>query len=129
MERQDLIDITSDAMSDAQDMDTTITDLAKAAVEALMPFMAAVDEHIKFAQECVILAAAAKGYPGSDVSVVVNFTHTSAYGARIAFSGKADIWTRGHTFVEAMDALTVAVADLPPKWSDADVAATLGIAA
>jgi hypothetical protein len=131
MERQDLIDIASDAMSDAQDMDTTMSDLAKAAVDALLPFMLNVDEHIKFAQECAILLAEHKGYARCDVSVIVNFTHMTPFAARMACPDRSrpDLWERGHTFKEAIDALMVAINDLPPRWTDEQIAATLGIAA
>lgn len=129
MNRQDLIDIAGDAMQDAQDMDTTITDLARAAVDALVPFMASVDGEIKDAQECAIRLAKHKGYAGN-VSLVINFSHIHPFALRLSFDSKrADLWERGDTFAEAVEKLTAAITDLPPQWTDEQVAATLGIAA
>lgn len=39
MDRQELIDEVYDALSNAQDMDTTLTDYAKAAVKAIEPHL------------------------------------------------------------------------------------------
>jgi hypothetical protein len=132
MDRQDLIDIASDAMSDAQDMDTTITDLAKAAIRALEPFMLNVDEHIKFAQECACIALRAKGYENGDVSMVVNFTHMSPWGCTIWLSKKGNNkgeYVTALTFSDAVAAIDAKICDLPHIWTDEQIAATLGIGA
>jgi hypothetical protein len=132
MNPQDLIDIASDAMSDAQDMDTTITDLARAAVAALLPFMKTVDEPIKFAQECANIALHAKGYEGGNVSMIVTVTYTSPWGCTI-WLGKRGNHKSEHvkadTFSDLLAAVDAKITDLPGVWTDEQIAATLGIAA
>lgn len=130
MTRQDLIDIASDAMSDAQDMDTTITDLARAAVNALMPFMKTVDEPIKFAQECLVIALKAKGYERGDVTMIVNFTYSNPWHATIwlgAKGGQKNV--NALTFSDLVAEVDIAITDLPGVWTDEQIAATLGIGA
>lgn len=129
MTRDDLIDVAYEAISNAQDMDTTLTDFARAAVDALLPFMKTVDEPIKYAQDAAILLAKHKGYAG-DVSLVINFSHIDPFAFRFGFDSKrSDLWVRGKTFAEAVEKLNAATADLPQQWTNEQVAATLGIAA
>lgn len=133
MNRQDLIDIAGEAMSDAQDYNTTTTDLARAAVAALLPFMKTVDEPIKFACECGAIALQHKGYEGGSVSFFANYTGTGRPWIASYYMGKRG----GHkssslhaeTFSDAVAALSAAIENLPPIWSDEQIAATLGIAA
>jgi hypothetical protein len=132
MTRQDLIDIASDAMSDAQDMDTTITDLAKAAVDAVMPFVVSVDGEIKDAQELLRRDLHAKGYERGDVSMIVNYIYSQPWHATIWLGAKGrhkQETVTATTFPDLVAAVNAKIADLPAVWTDEQVAATLGIAA
>ena len=132
MNRQDLIDIAYEAISNAHDMDTTLTDFARAAVDALMPFMKTVDEPIKYAQECAVIALKAKGYERGDVSMVVCSSYQEPWTASIwlgARGGDKHTYIGAKTFSDLVAAVDAKIADLPSIWTDEQVAQTLGIAA
>jgi len=87
-----------------------------------------IDEQIKAALERVTSALRAKGY------VVDEFSHPSVYFAGRRWLVQAsrqshgrDVEFFGETLSEAIDGLLAKIADLPPRWSDDQVAATLGI--
>jgi hypothetical protein len=133
MTRQDLIDVAYEAISNVHDMDTTLTDFARAAVDALLPFMKTVDEPMKYACECGGIALDAKGYKGGSVSFFADFSGTGRPWIASYYLGKRGTYKsksiHAETFSDAVAAISAEIEGLPAVWTDEQVAATLGIAA
>lgn len=133
MTRDDLIDVAYEAISNAHDIDTTLTDLAKAAVDALLSFIKTVDEPIKYACECACIALEAKGYNGGSASFFADFSGTSRPWLASYYLGEHGRYkshtVHAGTFSEAVALLSAEIENLPHIWTDEQIAATLGIAA
>jgi len=124
MTEQELIDDIHEALSNAQDMDTTLMDLARAVVRDV----SILEGQLSVALDRINQAVRDRGYPVDlDIDRATAFFGSRKWLLTSSRINGQSLGSFGDTLTEAVAGMLAKVADLPHRWTPEQVAATLGI--